>query len=161
MLNILSILTALPETGPRISGGRKTYYKGDTVRVNCTSARSKPAAKLHWFVNNHAVIKYYQVYFYIATSFNRKIRYFWDRYNEIYIKYNHLKTSFSIARSDRNFKTFLRDTNFFLPNLDLISLPYQVACLESHFIAVYDNNTHWQLLFRRKNSNTLFYFYRL
>ena len=48
----------LPRNEPRISGGKKTYYIGDRVRVNCTSARSKPAAVLHWFINNKPVISY-------------------------------------------------------------------------------------------------------
>ena len=58
MLISENFISALPETGPRISGGKKTYYRGDVVRVNCTSARSKPAAKLHWFVNNNKVIEF-------------------------------------------------------------------------------------------------------
>ncbi|PSN45911.1 hypothetical protein C0J52_24207, partial [Blattella germanica] len=41
----------LPDEGPRISGGRPRYQIGDTVRVNCTSGRSKPAAQLMWFIN--------------------------------------------------------------------------------------------------------------
>lgn len=45
------LLTALPEDGPRITGGRPRYQIGDAVRVNCTSGRSKPAAHLNWFIN--------------------------------------------------------------------------------------------------------------
>lgn len=45
------LVVALPEEGPRISGGRPRYQVGDTVRVNCTSGRSKPAAQLSWFIN--------------------------------------------------------------------------------------------------------------
>ncbi|KAG8235335.1 hypothetical protein J437_LFUL003619, partial [Ladona fulva] len=41
----------LPGEGPRITGGRPRYQVGDTVRVNCTSGRSKPAAQLIWFIN--------------------------------------------------------------------------------------------------------------
>ncbi|XP_021926689.1 uncharacterized protein LOC110833219 isoform X2 [Zootermopsis nevadensis] len=44
-------VVALPEEGPRITGGRPRYQIGDTVRVNCTSGRSKPAAQLMWFIN--------------------------------------------------------------------------------------------------------------
>ncbi|CAG2059130.1 unnamed protein product, partial [Timema podura] len=44
-------VAALPEDGPRISGGRPRYQIGDTVNVNCTSGRSKPAAQLIWFIN--------------------------------------------------------------------------------------------------------------
>ncbi|KAL3266480.1 hypothetical protein HHI36_010650, partial [Cryptolaemus montrouzieri] len=46
-----TIFSALPEEGPRISGGRRRYQVGDTVRVNCTAGRSKPAAALNWFIN--------------------------------------------------------------------------------------------------------------
>ncbi|GJQ86041.1 hypothetical protein Trydic_g10611 [Trypoxylus dichotomus] len=44
-------VVALPEVGPKITGGRPRYQVGDTVRVNCTSGRSKPAAQLAWFIN--------------------------------------------------------------------------------------------------------------
>ncbi|XP_046388915.1 uncharacterized protein LOC124157893 [Ischnura elegans] len=45
------VVVALPGDGPRITGGRPRYQVGDTVRVNCTSGRSKPAAQLIWFIN--------------------------------------------------------------------------------------------------------------
>ncbi|KAK4886533.1 hypothetical protein RN001_002804 [Aquatica leii] len=45
------MVVALPEEGPRITGGKPRYQIGDTVRVNCTSGRSKPAALLNWFIN--------------------------------------------------------------------------------------------------------------
>jgi CD80-like C2-set immunoglobulin domain len=41
----------LPETDPKITGGRARYQIGDRVNVNCTSGRSKPAVKLTWFIN--------------------------------------------------------------------------------------------------------------
>ncbi|CAH0386016.1 unnamed protein product [Bemisia tabaci] len=49
------LLTALPTEGPKIFGGRPRYQIGDTVRLNCTSERSKPAAQLHWFINGAPV----------------------------------------------------------------------------------------------------------
>lgn len=49
--SICAIIVALPEVGPKIIGGRPRYQVGDTVRVNCTSGRSKPAAQLAWFIN--------------------------------------------------------------------------------------------------------------
>lgn len=48
---LVSFSTALPDTDPKITGGRPRYQIGDVVRVNCTSGRSKPAAKLTWFIN--------------------------------------------------------------------------------------------------------------
>merc|ERR1712223_60479 len=41
----------LPDEGPIISGGFPRYHIGDKVEVNCTSKRSKPAAKLKWYIN--------------------------------------------------------------------------------------------------------------
>lgn len=44
-------VVVLPNEGPLITGGRSRYQVGDVVRLNCTSAPSKPAALLTWFVN--------------------------------------------------------------------------------------------------------------
>eukprot|EP00095_Tigriopus_kingsejongensis_P002658 maker-scaffold439_size171548-snap-gene-0.26 protein:Tk02658 transcript:maker-scaffold439_size171548-snap-gene-0.26-mRNA-1 annotation:"AGAP007933-PA" len=52
-------VVVLPRSGPRISGGKHTYHVGDKVRVNCTSERSKPAATLHWYINNAPAAHYY------------------------------------------------------------------------------------------------------
>ncbi|KAG8199239.1 hypothetical protein JTE90_003666 [Oedothorax gibbosus] len=43
----------LPTEGPRISGGQTKYNVGDTVAINCTSAKSKPAATLRWYINDN------------------------------------------------------------------------------------------------------------
>uniref|UniRef100_A0A1B6L404 CD80-like immunoglobulin C2-set domain-containing protein n=1 Tax=Graphocephala atropunctata TaxID=36148 RepID=A0A1B6L404_9HEMI len=45
------LVVALPTEGPKIRGGRPRYQLGDSVRVNCTSGRSKPPAQLMWFIN--------------------------------------------------------------------------------------------------------------
>ncbi|XP_068201822.1 uncharacterized protein [Palaemon carinicauda] len=42
----------LPDEVPTISGGRSKYHVGDEVHVNCTSARSRPAASLIWYIND-------------------------------------------------------------------------------------------------------------
>ncbi|XP_055588713.1 uncharacterized protein LOC129741037 [Uranotaenia lowii] len=42
---------SLPDTDPKITGGKPRYQINDMVRVNCTSGRSKPAAGLTWFIN--------------------------------------------------------------------------------------------------------------
>ncbi|KOX75622.1 hypothetical protein WN51_12811 [Melipona quadrifasciata] len=51
------LVVALPEDGPIITGrpGRHRYQVGDVVRFNCTSAKSKPAAMLSWFINGDPV----------------------------------------------------------------------------------------------------------
>lgn len=51
------LVVALPEDGPIINGrpGRHRYQVGDVVRFNCTSAKSKPAAMLSWFINGEPV----------------------------------------------------------------------------------------------------------
>ncbi|XP_054724609.1 uncharacterized protein LOC129234603 [Uloborus diversus] len=45
----------LPTEGPRITGGQPKYNVGDTVAINCTSAKSKPAATLRWFINDQPI----------------------------------------------------------------------------------------------------------
>lgn len=56
---------ALPLEEPKITGGRTNYRIGDTVQVNCTSFRSKPAAMLAWTINSSKAprqyLKEYQV----------------------------------------------------------------------------------------------------
>lgn len=47
--------SVLPDEGPRITGGRSRYKVGEVVRMNCTSAPSKPAALLTWFINGDPV----------------------------------------------------------------------------------------------------------
>jgi len=42
---------------PAISGGKSNYRPGDLVNVNCTSAASKPAASINWFINEKKVFK--------------------------------------------------------------------------------------------------------
>ena len=54
--NRLNIIV-LPNSRPRISGAKKKYHVGEKVDVNCTSDRSKPAAILHWYINNREVSK--------------------------------------------------------------------------------------------------------
>ncbi|XP_022246145.1 uncharacterized protein LOC106463027 [Limulus polyphemus] len=45
----------LPTEGPKITGRYMKYQIGDTVTVNCTSAKSKPAATLSWYINDKLV----------------------------------------------------------------------------------------------------------
>ncbi len=55
----------LPDDGPIITGGFPRYHIGDKVEVNCTSYRSKPAAKLKWYINgeqaDRALVKHFPV----------------------------------------------------------------------------------------------------
>ncbi|KAJ8688279.1 hypothetical protein QAD02_024074, partial [Eretmocerus hayati] len=52
-------VVVLPDRGPTITGGKSKYQTGDVVRVNCTSAPSKPPAMLMWYVNEEPVDKKY------------------------------------------------------------------------------------------------------
>lgn len=38
-----------------ITGGKPKYQKGDIVDVNCTAAKSNPAAELKWYINDKLV----------------------------------------------------------------------------------------------------------
>ncbi|XP_047119801.1 uncharacterized protein LOC124802834 [Schistocerca piceifrons] len=46
------LVVALPQEGPRISGGRPRYQVGDTVSLDCSSGPSRPAAHLVWYIND-------------------------------------------------------------------------------------------------------------
>ncbi|GFV64211.1 uncharacterized protein TNCV_1807091 [Trichonephila clavipes] len=45
----------LPMEEPKISGITEKYDFGDNITLKCTSAKSKPASKLRWLVNNELV----------------------------------------------------------------------------------------------------------
>ncbi|XP_042885680.1 cell adhesion molecule 1-like [Penaeus japonicus] len=47
------LVVDLPDEVPTISGGQAKYHVGDEVHVNCTSARSRPAASLMWYINDN------------------------------------------------------------------------------------------------------------
>lgn len=49
------MVVALPEEGPKITGGLPRYQIGDWVHVNCSSGRSKPATNLSWYINGEQV----------------------------------------------------------------------------------------------------------
>lgn len=57
----------LPDEGPIITGGFPRYHIGDKVQINCTSHKSKPAAKLRWYINGEQAdkqnVKRYRVSF--------------------------------------------------------------------------------------------------
>ncbi|XP_066968798.1 cell adhesion molecule 3-like [Macrobrachium rosenbergii] len=48
-----AILTVvdIPQEKPTVLGARERYQPGDVVSINCTSAPSKPAATLTWYIN--------------------------------------------------------------------------------------------------------------
>lgn len=48
--------TDLPREGPRITGNEQENRKGDSMFLNCTSARSYPAAILSWDIDGEKVI---------------------------------------------------------------------------------------------------------
>ncbi|XP_045110398.1 uncharacterized protein LOC123504138 isoform X1 [Portunus trituberculatus] len=49
------VVVELPQQGPVIQGMKSHYRVGDTARLNCTSAKSKPAAELAWYINEEKV----------------------------------------------------------------------------------------------------------
>ncbi|CAD6998971.1 unnamed protein product [Ceratitis capitata] len=62
----LCYFVVTPNHGPKISGGQPRYQIGDIVRLNCTSAPSKPVCHLSWLINgepaNRSYLKPYEKY---------------------------------------------------------------------------------------------------
>lgn len=58
------IVVVTPKHGPQITGGQPRYQIGDMVRVNCTSAASKPVCHLSWLINgmhaNRSLLRPYE-----------------------------------------------------------------------------------------------------
>ena len=50
-------ISDLPDEGPIIEGAYPRYHIGDKVQINCTSHRSKPVAKLRWYINGEQADK--------------------------------------------------------------------------------------------------------
>ncbi|KAG7200403.1 hypothetical protein KM043_017858 [Ampulex compressa] len=50
-------IVELPSQRPSIHGLRRKYRIDDTLRLNCTSGRSKPAANLTWYINDRQPLK--------------------------------------------------------------------------------------------------------
>ena len=44
-----------PAKGPIISGAEESYRIGDKLLMNCTLEKTKPAANMSWYINNHKV----------------------------------------------------------------------------------------------------------
>lgn len=65
----------VPEHRPFIVGIRPRYRVGDSLRANCTSKHSKPAANLTWVVNDLPVRFIFHFLFQIdmCTSLHKKI----------------------------------------------------------------------------------------
>ena len=113
-LNFDSIV--LPRNEPRISGGKKTYYIGDRVRVNCTSARSKPAAVLHWFINNKPVISYlFHVEYKFLLLYQKNV----EIGKHTYLKYDYQCFILFILNIESG-KDVYRNKSFLFPFLILI-----------------------------------------
>ena len=55
-----NLLSVLPTEGPRITGSKAKYQVGDDVKINCTSALSKPAANLKWYINDQQAPSHYE-----------------------------------------------------------------------------------------------------
>ena len=55
LLLFFDIIADIPKEKPTLKGARERYRPGDSVHINCTSAPSKPAASLTWFINDEKV----------------------------------------------------------------------------------------------------------
>ena len=45
----------LPRGGPHIQGFRRQVVAGESIRLNCTSLKSRPAAELYFLINDRFI----------------------------------------------------------------------------------------------------------
>lgn len=65
------IFVEVPENRPIIHGIKQRYQVGDSLRANCTSKNSKPAANLTWTINDMPVF-IYSIHFYKLHQFHNE-----------------------------------------------------------------------------------------
>ncbi|XP_042858918.1 uncharacterized protein LOC122245036 [Penaeus japonicus] len=53
------LVVEVPQEKPTINGTRHEYRIGDTARLTCVSAKSRPPAELTWYINNDKAPKEY------------------------------------------------------------------------------------------------------
>ncbi|KAG8185307.1 hypothetical protein JTE90_023915 [Oedothorax gibbosus] len=53
----MNTLTVVAKDGPLITGGETQYRVGQVLNLNCSSAKSRPAPQLQWYLNEKQVIK--------------------------------------------------------------------------------------------------------
>lgn len=151
------LITALPEEGPRITGGRPRYQIGDTVRVNCTSGRSKPAAQLMWFINGEQVSQVYgnANWCYVMSHF---IILHFCKIPRIFLlskwKYAHFFTAISVISNisvASMYVEYTRNTtkSFFACSLPRIGGLRTSKC--SVLTVLHNGNQRFQWIFRRVN----------
>ncbi|XP_070505623.1 uncharacterized protein [Chironomus tepperi] len=64
------LVVYLPTNGPFINGEEQTYQSGDKLNLNCTSARSHPASKLQFFINDNPITNPKYIIHYPDTHHN-------------------------------------------------------------------------------------------
>ncbi|GFS94566.1 ig-like domain-containing protein [Nephila pilipes] len=52
---VMNTLTVITKDGPLITGGESQYRVGEILNFNCSSAKSRPAPTLHWYLNEDLV----------------------------------------------------------------------------------------------------------
>ncbi|CAL1275895.1 unnamed protein product [Larinioides sclopetarius] len=51
----MNTLTVITKDGPQITGSESQYRVGEMLNFNCSSAKSRPAPTLHWYLNEEMV----------------------------------------------------------------------------------------------------------
>ena len=69
-------LIELPRGGPHIQGYRRQIVAGESIRLNCTSLKSRPAAELYFLINDRYIkvfLKFYNFVSYREYSYNKNL----------------------------------------------------------------------------------------
>ncbi|PRD33881.1 UNVERIFIED_CONTAM: hypothetical protein NCL1_16323 [Trichonephila clavipes] len=72
---VMNTLTVITKDGPLITGGESQYRVGEILNFNCSSAKSRPAPTLHWYLNEELVSVNFFCVFYFRVLFRNKTTY--------------------------------------------------------------------------------------
>lgn len=107
------ISVEVPENRPIIHGIKQRYQVGDSLRANCTSKNSRPAANLTWTLNDMPVSVHSNITHYIIML--TQIRFTWIRLYSIGLLPAQIRLSFQTRVVVNEHKSVFNFFFFYIP----------------------------------------------
>lgn len=110
--NIIATISELPHHRPAIVGTRPKYRVRDSVRANCTSRLSKPAANLTWSINNLPVSKFTHFISLFMQKYTNFLNGSTDKFHGFQVNPSYVKYHKPIKHFDNNLETAVTGIQF-------------------------------------------------